>query len=218
MTVRKRERSWYYDFTLEGFGRHKKAGFRTKADAEEAEKRKREELRLGRRRFTLAQAFEMYLSANKMKDRSRDTYRGHWRRDIEPVLGHYYIEEVDTSSLDELKLTLPNHLGPKSVNHRVKLVGTVLRFMWKRGHLQAVPHVPAETVPDVAPDWYTEPERDRLLDGIFEMHPRWYAFFYLTTRLGLRRGEVYAISRDRIRATAPDHRSGGAGGLQRAPS
>ena len=113
MTVRKRERSWYYDFTLEGFGRHKKAGFRTKAEAEEAEKRKREELRLGRRRFTLAQAFEMYLSANKMKDRSRDTYRGHWRRDIEPVLGHYYIEEVDTSSLDELKLTLPDHLGPK---------------------------------------------------------------------------------------------------------
>jgi len=127
MTVRKRERSWYYDFTLEGFGRHKKAGFRTKAEAEEAEKRKREELRLGRRRFTLAQAFEMYLSANKMKDRSRDTYRGHWRRDIEPVLGHYYIEEVDTSSLDELKLTLPDHLGPKSVNHRVKLVGTPLK-------------------------------------------------------------------------------------------
>lgn len=99
---------------------------------------------MGRRRFTLAQAFEMYLSANKMKDRSRDTYQGHWRRDIEPVLGHYYIEEVDTSSLDELKRTLPDHFGPKSVNHRVKLVGTVLRLMWKRGHLQAVPHVPAE--------------------------------------------------------------------------
>ena len=203
MTVRKRKRSWYYDFTLEGFGRHKKAGFRTKAEAEEAEKRKRDELRLGRRRFTLAQAFEMYLNATKMKDRSRDTYRGHWRRNIEPVLGHYYIEEVDTSSLDELKLTLPDHLAPKSVNHRVKLVGTVLRFMWKRGHLQAVPHVPAESVPDVAPDWYTESERDRLLAGIFEMYPQWYAFFYLTTRLGLRRGEVYAISRDRVREVPP---------------
>jgi hypothetical protein len=63
--------------------------------------------------------------------------------------------------------------------------------------------VPAESVPDVAPDWYAEPERDRLLDGILEMHPRWYAFFYLTTRLGLRRGEVYAISRDRIREVPP---------------
>ena len=35
------------------------------------------------------------------------------------------------------------------------------------------------------------------------MYPRWYAFFYLTTRLGLRRGEVYAISRDRVREVPP---------------
>ena len=76
MAIRKLDQSWQYDFTLEGHGRRKKAGFRTKAEAGEAERRKREELRLGRRRFTLAQAFEMYLSANKMKDRSRDTCRG----------------------------------------------------------------------------------------------------------------------------------------------
>ena len=73
MTVRKRERSWYYDFTLEGFGRHKKAGFRTKAEAEEAEKRKRDELRLGRRRFTLAQAFEMYLTIASSPSAFRST-------------------------------------------------------------------------------------------------------------------------------------------------
>ena len=35
------------------------------------------------------------------------------------------------------------------------------------------------------------------------MYPQWYAFFYLTTRLGLRTGEVYAISRDRIRDIPP---------------
>jgi integrase len=35
------------------------------------------------------------------------------------------------------------------------------------------------------------------------MYPQWYAFFYVTTRLGLRRGEVYAISRDRIRDVPP---------------
>jgi len=46
-------------------------------------------------------------------------------------------------------------------------------------------------------------ERDRLLAGMFEMFPGWYAFFYLTTRLGLRTGEVYAIARDRIRDLPP---------------
>jgi len=46
-------------------------------------------------------------------------------------------------------------------------------------------------------------ERGRLLDGIFEMYPEWYLFFYLTTRLGLRRGEVHAISKDRARDIPP---------------
>ena len=42
-----------------------------------------------------------------------------------------------------------------------------------------------------------------MLVGIFEMFPQWYAFFYLTTRLGLRAGEVYAVARSRIRDVPP---------------
>ena len=42
-----------------------------------------------------------------------------------------------------------------------------------------------------------------MLFGIFEMHPQWYTFFYLTTRLGLRAGEVYAVARSRIRDVPP---------------
>jgi hypothetical protein len=38
MTVRKLARSWQYDFTLDGHGRQRKAGFKTKAEACEAEK------------------------------------------------------------------------------------------------------------------------------------------------------------------------------------
>jgi hypothetical protein len=60
-----------------------------------------------------------------------------------------------------------------------------------------------ESVPERSPEWYTEGERDRLLVGIFEMFPQWYAFFYLTTRLGLRAGEVYAVARSRIRDVPP---------------
>jgi integrase len=105
--------------------------------------------------------------------------------------------------IDELKSGLPTHLGPESINNRIKIVRAVLRFMWKRGHLTSVPYVPMESAPERAPKWYTEEERDRLLQGMFEMYPQWYAFFYLTTRLGLRTGEVYAIARDRIRDIPP---------------
>jgi hypothetical protein len=56
MAVRRLDRSWQYDFTLEGHGRQRKAGYRTKAEATEAERRKREDLILGRKRYLLAGA------------------------------------------------------------------------------------------------------------------------------------------------------------------
>jgi hypothetical protein len=202
MAVRKLAKSWQYDFTLEGHGRQRKGGFRTKAEAREAEKQKREDLISGRKRLLFADAYEMYMTATTMKDRSRDSYQGHWPQ-IKPVLGHLFIEEVDTSAIDILKASLPSHLAPKSVNHRLSLVRTVLRFMWKRGRLASVPYVPTERVPEQHSNWYTEEDRDRLLDGIFDMYPEWYLFFYLTTRLGLRRGEVFAISKDRVRDIPP---------------
>ena len=171
------------------------------AEAREAERRKREELISGQKRFLMADAYRMYLSATTMKPGSRDNCTRFWR-DLESQVGHLYIEEVDTSVIDELKSGLPTHLGPESINNRIKIVRAVLRFMWKRGHLTSVPYVPMESAPERATEWYTE-ERDRLLQGMFEMFPQWYVFFYLTTRLGLRTGEVYAIARDRIRDIPP---------------
>lgn len=202
MTVRRRDRSWLYDFTLEGHGRHRHAGFRTKAEACAAERQKREDLLMGCKRFLLSDAYEMYMSATTMRPGTIDHRRRFWSQ-IEPCLGHLYIEQVDTSAIDELKQSLPDHLGPESINNRTKVVRAVLRFMWKRGHLPSVPYVPMESAPEQNPEWYTEQERDRFLDGMFERFPQWYTFFYITTRLGLRAGEVYAISRDRIRDVPP---------------
>lgn len=202
MAVRKLANSWQYDFTLQGYGRQHKAGYRTKAEAREAERQQRSDLISGRKRIRFEDAYEQYMSATNMKALSRD----HWERcwpDIRPVLGQRFIEEVDTSALDLLKTRLPKHLGPASINHRLALVRTVLRFMWKRGQLASVPYVPMERVPTTEPAWYGEEERDRLLDGMFRLQPRWYLFFYLTTRLGLRTGEVYAIARSRIREVPP---------------
>ena len=110
---------------------------------------------------------------------------------------------MTTVALDGLVASMPQHLSPKTINENLTLVRAVLRFMWKRGQLMHVPYVPTQPVPEYRPDWYTEAERDRLLDGIIERYPQWYTFFYLTMRLGLRRGEVYAISKDRIRDIPP---------------
>jgi integrase len=52
-------------------------------------------------------------------------------------------------------------------------------------------------------DWYTQEERDQLLEGIFRLEPQWYLFYCLTARLGLRTGEVYAIAHRQFRREPP---------------
>jgi hypothetical protein len=49
----------------------------------------------------------------------------------------------------------------------------------------------------------TKEERDRSLSGFFRLEPQWYLFYYLTARLGLRTGEVYAIAHRQVRSEPP---------------
>ena len=85
--------------------------------------------------------------------------------------------------MDKLKQSLPARYAPSTVIHHLALVRAVLRYTVKRNLPQSIPYVPTEKV--------------------IRKQPRWYGFFSLTTCLGLRTGEVYAISRDRIRDASP---------------
>ncbi|MBN2715312.1 MAG: tyrosine-type recombinase/integrase [Deltaproteobacteria bacterium] len=195
-------KSWGYEFRLPGRGKFRKGRFATKADALMEGRALAEKLLAGGEEFTFKDAYEVYMRVTTMTDRSRDKWEHVYSR-LGPHIGHVFIEDVTTSLMDELKLNLPEHLGPKSVNHHLALIKAVLRYMWKREHLKNVPYVPMERVPVKKPKWYTQEERDKLLDGMFRLQPRWYLFFYLTCRLGLRVGEVYAISKRQISEVPP---------------
>ncbi len=102
MAVRKLAQSWQYDFTIEGFKRQRTAGFRTRAEALLAERGGRERLLPGSRQVLFGEGYTQYMGATRMKDRARDSYEHLWKR-IDPVLGHLYVEEVDTSAIDSFK-------------------------------------------------------------------------------------------------------------------
>jgi hypothetical protein len=143
-----------------------------------AEKRAREDLISGARKLLFRDGYAQYMAATRMKDRARDAYEHVWKR-IEPKLGHLYVEQVDTSALDAFKRSLPTHLGPKSINQHLILVRAALRFLWKRGRLRGVPYVPMESVPKKHVDWYTQQERDQLLEGLFRLEPQWWYTAFL---------------------------------------
>jgi len=201
--VRKLARSWQFDFKLPDRERERKGGFRTRAAALAAGRRRLNRLERGAAEIPLEEAYRAYVAANgRMKDRARDHYDHLWSR-IGPIMGQQLIADVDTWALDELKQRLPDTLGPATVNHHLGLVRTVLRFMWKRGRLPSVPYVPMEKVPRKLPEWYTQEQRDLYLDGVFRWYPEWYLFFYLCCRLGLRVAENYAVTHRQVRHIPP---------------
>ena len=96
MKVRRLKKSWYYDFTISGYPRQRKAGFLTKAEATAAGRKARMDLLTGARQIVLADAYEQYMAATKMADRSRDSITFMWEERICPVLGHLFLEDVGT--------------------------------------------------------------------------------------------------------------------------
>lgn len=200
MGVRKLKGSWQYDFKLSEHPRQRKAGFRTKSEAQHAERQARERLIRGVTPMTLAEAYREFVrvSRSSLKVRTLDHYEHLWTR-IEPVLGHLLIEQIKTETLERFVEQLTGPIENATKNKHLVLIRTLLRFAWKRGKLDRLPYVPMLKTAKTSKEWYSKAERDRLLDEIYDRAPHWYLFFYLTCRLGLRVGEVYAISRDRVR-------------------
>jgi integrase len=196
VVVRKRGSKWEYDFRLLG-KRHRDGGFRTKTIAELAEKKKERELLSGKQ-MTYAEVWEKFLEGTKHKPLTREKYVWLYDFYLKESLGPLYLTEFETATFDDLKKRFDPTLGASTVNLYLTLAKAPLTFAWKRNWMPHPPWVAKDPTPDKVEQWYTVEERDRFLEGVFEHAPHWYLFFYLTSRLGLRRGEVYPIEHEQF--------------------
>ena len=71
MAVRKLAKSWQYDFTVPGFGRERKGGYRTKAEAAAAERVARLALINGGAAIDFHEAYTAYMQASKRSVNTR---------------------------------------------------------------------------------------------------------------------------------------------------
>jgi integrase len=194
---------WEYRFRYED-RRYSKGRFKTKKQAELAEKKKQLEVISGDRSVTLVEAYQLYKKARPdIKTRTLDEFERYMERDITPLLGHICIEEISALVLDDFKAQLPAHLSSSSKNKRLTLISAILRYCCSRDLLMSMPIIPKAKETRKAVQWYTEEQRDQLLNGFLRHRPHWYFFFYITMRLGLRVGEVYAIEHRQFKRTPP---------------
>jgi integrase len=192
VVVRKRGKKWEYDFRLLG-KRERDGGFATKPIAVLAEKRKQEEL-LGGKRMTYAEAWEKFLAGTRHEVLTREKYVWLYEKHLSEALGPLYISAIETEHFDELKKRFDPALAASTVNLYLKLAKAPLTFARNRKWILYTPWTPREVEREKVERWYTVEQRDRFLEGVFDLAPNWYLFFYLTVRVGLRRGEVYALS------------------------
>ena len=192
MGVRKRGDKWEFDFRHFG-KRVRDGGYPTKRMAELAEKKRQEELLSGGKQMTYAELWTEFLAATKHKPLTREKYIWLYDTYLRGTLGHLYLTEFSTHVFDKLKQQFDPKLGMSTVNLYLTLANAPLTFAWRRNWMPHPPWLPKEKEPVKRERWYTVEQRDAFLEGVFDHAPQWYLFFYLTCRLGLRRGEAYAI-------------------------
>lgn len=96
INVRRRDKSWCYDFVAPGHPRQRRAGFNTKAAARAAGEVQYCALLNRVPKATLAELYAAYLDASQLAVRTTDALTLCWRH-IDPELGHFYVTEVNTA-------------------------------------------------------------------------------------------------------------------------
>jgi integrase len=96
-----------------------------------------------------------------------DELEGHLRRGHLDPLAKTSIQAITYGVLEDWRdALLDRGLAPKTVRNIVADVGTCLRWLRKRGDLEAIPELPEVSVPEYAPRIPTPAAQDRILKAI----------------------------------------------------
>ncbi len=180
----------------------------TKEGAKEAERMAREELRRPTVVHATVPTFEAFTEevymdkmetvGNKKGKNKRsvlDTKRSHLRTHLYPRFGATRLDRIDAVAIEDFKIALHKRgLAPKSINNVVSTLHNVLANAVRRGHLQALPAIEWQRVPQQAFDFLTFEEAERLL--VAAAADSWLGCaIVLALKTGMRLGELRALRR-----------------------
>lgn len=204
--------SWQYDF-YDVFGkRHKKSGFKTKAEAEQNEAIAKSDYNKGMatsnyNNLKFKDLMEQFIKLHAeiyLKPSTVRGYKDHFNLHLKKYFAEIKLVEITPIIINRfIENKLKEGLSNKSVNHILTTMGTAFNWAINNNYMMYNPvsRVKKLKVDNVEMEFLSEEEIKRVLDIAKQEYPDFYPLLITAIYSGMRRGEILGLTWDCVNFT-----------------
>ena len=204
--------SWMYDF-YDVFGkRHKKSGFKTKAEAEQKEAIAKADYNKGMvtsndNNLKFCEVMEQFIKLHAeiyLKPSTIRGYKDHYNLHLKDFFGNIKLVDITPVIINRfMENKLKEGLSNKSVNHLLTTMGTAFNWAVNNNYMMYNPvsRVKKLKVNNIEMQFLSEDEIHRVLDIAEQEYPDFYPLLITAIYSGMRRGEILGLTWDCINFT-----------------
>lgn len=201
--------SWMYDF-YDVFGkRHKKSGFKTKAEAEQKEAIVKADYNKGMatsndNNLKFCEVMEQFIKLHAeiyLKPSTIRGYKDHYNLHLKDFFGNIKLVDITPVIINRfMENKLKEGLSNKSVNHLLTTMGTAFNWAVNNNYMMYNPvsRVKKLKVNNIEMQFLSEDEIHRVLVITEQEYPDFYPLLITAIYSGMRRGEILGLTWDCI--------------------
>lgn len=200
---------WEFDYKDLKGRRHTKKGFKTKAEAEAAQKKFNEEVDKGvcpaNPKMTFREAAKMYIDLHvgvNCKPSTKDGYEGYLENHLNPFFGYMKLDEITPLLVKEfIKEKVETGRTNSTVNKYTKLMRGIYGFMIDNDVISRNPLARIKSLKETKNDKIralSTEEVQTLLSKTKVVYPDFYPLLFTAIFTGMRQGELLGLTWDSI--------------------
>lgn len=208
----KADRCFYIRYKVNGKSHNDKVGWLSEGVTAQFASNKRDDLlnrsRHGEvidRNVTLAEVWAQYWTTHMSERAEAKTAQGRWVNYIEPKFGHLHISQIKPLDVDKFKAKLNKGLTVKTTNNILALLRAIINAgirweMWSGNNPVAM--ISLNKVDNARERFFTKGEVKILLDCLWNRNQTVHDYTLLAVFTGMRAGELWALTWDKVNLDA----------------